>query len=93
MSNVESPEPKEAHEKHGHPHDKRQVTVKIDGNEVTIDAGHYLVTDLKTRLGVPSEYELEIVEDGQFRPLGDQDRIKVEDHDEFVSHVRCGASS
>lgn len=80
---------KEEHEKHEH----STVTITLDGNEVSIPKGEYLVSDLKARLGVPADYEFDLVDDGEFRPLSDNTTLKIKEPAIFVSHVRCGASS
>jgi len=42
---------------------------------------------------VAPEYELEIIDHGQFRPLADDAHIHIRGGEEFVSHVRSGGSS
>lgn len=77
-----------------HPHSKPHlVEVKIDGNLRKIAADTYQVPVLKNLLGIPLDYELELVKGGKFHPLADGDTYKVHGHEEFVSHVRCGGSS
>ena len=76
-----------------HHEQDRLVTVSIDGNEKHIPAGDYAVPQLKEKLGVPLDYELELVKGGKFEPLGDDQHYKVHGHEEFLSHVRCGGSS
>jgi hypothetical protein len=81
-------------EKHEEQHHKQLVRVKIDGDRtVELAAGNYLVAELKVKLGVAPESELEIVDDGQFRPLADDGHIHIRGGEEFVSHVRSGGSS
>lgn len=75
---------------HGH---ERTVTVTVDGREVQIVADVYTVPELKSRLGVPLDYELELIKGGKFHPLVDSETYKVHGHEEFLSHVRCGGSS
>jgi len=70
-----------------------KVKVVLNGDKVKIDSGTYIVSNLKVSLGVPSDYELDIIEDGQFKPLCDNDEITICGHEEFVSHVKCGGSS
>lgn len=74
-------------------HHPRLVTIKIDGRETQILAQEYRIPDLKGQLGVPLDYELELVKGGHFDPLGDDQTYKVHGHEEFLSHVRCGGSS
>lgn len=77
-----------------HPDNKpRLVEVKIDGNPREIAADTYQVPQLKNLLGIPLDYELELVKGGKFHPLADGDTYKVHGHEEFLSHVRCGGSS
>lgn len=83
-------EAKNPHEGHEHSPD---VTITIDGKEVQIKKGAYRISELKVRLGVPADYELDLVEDGQFRPLDDNAMLEIEKPAIFVSHVRCGSSS
>jgi hypothetical protein len=83
---------KENRQNHDHSHtDIVQLTV--DGNGIEIPKGAYRVAELKVLLGVPAEYELEIIENGQFRPLDENSNLTIKEHADFVSHVRCGASS
>jgi len=42
---------------------------------------------------VSPDYVLDQVKSGQLIPLNDGDTIKVHNHEEFISHVRCGTSS
>jgi hypothetical protein len=77
-----------------HPEKKpRLVEVTIDGNPREIAADTYPIPVLKNLLGVPLDYELELVKGGKFHPLADGDSYKVHGHEEFLSHVRCGGSS
>lgn len=70
------------------------VTIKLDGNSVQIPKGTYRISDLKAKLGVPADYEFELVEkDGEFQPLNDNAELEIKKPMIFISHVRCGASS
>lgn len=83
-----------APEKHAHTYHEHLVRVTIDGDRtVELAARNYLVAELKIKLGVAPEYELEIIDHGQFRPLGDDAHIHIRGGEEFVSHVRSGGSS
>lgn len=79
--------------KQPHPHHEHTVKITIDGRKIEIAPGSYSVADLKSKLGIPVEYELEIVEDGLFIPLDVAAQISIHGHEEFISHVKCGASS
>jgi len=70
-----------------------KVNVTLNGEKKKINTGTYIVNDLKVLLGVPSDYELDIVDAGQLTPLPDNDEITICGHEEFVSHVKCGGSS
>ena len=69
------------------------ITVTIDGVPKQVRQERYVVSDLKTLLGVSSDLELDAVVDGEFRPLRDEDHINIKEHDVFVSHVRRGGAS
>ncbi len=73
---------------HGH-----LITVTIDSVPKQIRQGRYLVSELKTLLGVAPELELDEVVEGEFKPLVDDSHINVKEHDVFVSHVRRGGAS
>jgi len=74
-------------------HAPRLVSVKIDGRDVEIEAMTYRVPDLKARLGVPLDYELDLIKGDHFDPLADDQSYKVHGHEAFLSHVRTGSSS
>jgi hypothetical protein len=83
-------------EKSGHDQDHGQghtITVTIDGQPKPIRQGRYLVSELKTVLGVSADLELDQVENGEFKPLDDNNHINVKEGDVFVSHVRRGGAS
>ena len=69
------------------------VKISLDDAQHDINRGEYVVSTLKHRLGVPADYELDIVANGLFDPLLDDAKIKIVGGEIFVSHVRRGASS
>jgi hypothetical protein len=69
------------------------VTVTIDDKPKQIARGSYQVAKLKEILGVPSDYELEEVKNGEFKPLQDQQHTAIQGGEVFVSHVRRGGAS
>ncbi|GBE09356.1 hypothetical protein BMS3Abin11_02489 [bacterium BMS3Abin11] len=71
----------------------QNVKVLLNGDKVKIKSGTYIVSDLKASLGTPSDYELEIVKDGELIPLSDNDEITICGKEVFISHVKCGGSS
>ncbi len=72
---------------------RHKVKVTLNGDKVKIDSDTYKISNLKVILGVPSDYELDIIEDSQFKPLPDNDEITICGNEEFISHVKCGGSS
>jgi hypothetical protein len=75
---------------HGHGHN---VSITIDGIPKQIRQGRYVVSDLKSIMGVSSDLELDEVVDGEFKALRDADYVNIKEHDVFVSHVRRGGAS
>lgn len=75
------------------PQNHHLVDVNLDGVLRQIEKGEYIVSDLKAKLGVPADYELDIVVAGQFDPLDDNAVIKIKGGEVLVSHVRRGGSS
>jgi hypothetical protein len=73
---------------HGH-----KVPVTIDNRTVEIQAREWVVSQLKTALGVDFSRELEQVVDGKLVPLDDNAKVHIRGHEVFVSHVRGGGSS
>lgn len=73
---------------HGH-----KVPVTIDNRTVEIQAREWVVSQLKTALGVDPSRELEQVVDGKLVPLDDNAKLHIRGHEVFVSHVRGGGSS
>lgn len=78
--------PEERHEPH-------EVTVRVDGKEVTLPAGDYRVSDLKKLLGISADYDLDYIKHGVFELLPDDSMFDLRHREEFVSHVRTGSSS
>lgn len=75
-------------EGHGH-----KVSVTIDGRAVEVQSREWIVSQLKTALGVEASRELEQVVDGKLVPLADNAKIHIRGGEAFVSHVRGGGSS
>ena len=74
-------------------HGNDTVTVSIDTVPKTIHRGSYTTEELKTVLGVAPERELDVIEDGVFRPLRPGERITVKNGMEFVSQQPGGGSA
>lgn len=69
------------------------VHVLVDDVQREIKRGQYEVSALKHELGVPPDYEFDLVINGVFDPLADGAKIKIAGGEVFVSHVRRGGSS
>ncbi len=70
------------------------VTVELNGEKVEILSGDYTTETLKEALGVPADWDIDIVDKlGSFRTLKPGEPIKVIAKLKFVSHVRQGGSS
>lgn len=78
---------------HGHPEHGNEVTISLDGVPLQIQRGNYVVAELKRLLKVDLCRELDEVVCGEFRPLGDSNKVHIKGGESFVSHVRCGGSS
>jgi len=79
-----------------HEHDKNEETevgIIVNSQERGIDGGSYLVSFLKEQWGIPADHELNLVKDGQFHALNDDETIEVHDGDEFISQVKTGGAS
>lgn len=71
----------------------KEVEINVDGATRTIAKGEYVVSALKAALGIPADYELDLVKHNKFEPLDDGATIEVKNGEVFVSHVRRGGSS
>lgn len=69
------------------------VQVKIDNNSRSIKAGAYVVSHLKTALGVPADKELEQIVAGVLTPLADDTTVQISGGEQFLSHTRRGGSA
>lgn len=77
-----------------HPeHAKDKVTVTVDTLPKEIHRGSYVVAELKAVLEVDPTRLLNIVIDGELKPLDDTQRITIKGDEVFVSQVRQGGSS
>lgn len=81
------------HDKGKDPEHGDIVKVSIDGQPREIHRGRYVISELKEKLGVPADYELDIVINGEFKPLQDTEHIVIHGGEVFVSHVRRGGAS
>jgi len=80
------------HDKHDK-HEKHTVEITVNSKEREIEKGSYLVSFLKEQWDIPAEHELNLIKDGQFHALSNDETIKVHDGDEFSSQVKSGGAS
>jgi hypothetical protein len=68
-------------------HRGQLVTITLDSVARTIEEGVYKVAELKTKLSIPAEYELDMVVNGEFKPLNNERSIHIKGGEVLVSHV------
>ena len=73
---------------HGEP-----VTITLDSVPRTIEGGVYKVAELKTSFSIPAEYELDVVVNGEFKPLNNERSVHIKGGEVLVSHVPQGGSA
>lgn len=73
--------------------DGRPVVIELNGEVRHIRAGEYTGRTLKAALDVPSEHELEQVIKGEFKPVANDQKIRIQGGEKFVSHCGQGQSS
>lgn len=71
----------------------QEVQITVDGKPLTIADGVYSVVELKAMFGIAPDYELDQVDDGEFKPLNDERSIHIKGGEIFIGHVRQGGSS
>lgn len=69
------------------------VTITLDSVEKTMEDGVYKVAEFKKKFGIPDEYELDEVVNGEFKPLNNERSIHIKGGEVFVSHVPQGGSA
>jgi hypothetical protein len=74
-------------------HRDHEIEVKVDGQPKRVKRGTYLVSAFKLLVGVAADRELDVVDNGVFKPLEDGKEITIHECEVFVSHARTGASS
>lgn len=82
----------EKHNSNPHPNPKRGI-VTVDGDEIEVELGKYIVSDFKDVVGVKADYDLDQLIHGKFETLPDASEVKIIGKEIFVSHVRTGGSS
>jgi hypothetical protein len=74
-------------------HERNEAHITVDGQPKRIPSGEYRVSAFKNLVGIPTDYELEKVNQGVFHPIADNADICVDSGEIFVGHVRQGGSS
>lgn len=74
-------------------HGRDFVSVLIDQVSKKIHRGNYTLGELKAALGVATDRELDIIENGKIRALGPDERITIKEGMEFVSRQPAGGAS
>jgi hypothetical protein len=69
------------------------VTITVDNKEVRIHRGHRSVTDIKQAAGVPIEFVIDEIVDGEIRPLQNNDSVTIKGGERFISHPDDGRAS
>lgn len=73
---------------------KRLVTVKYNHQPFQLAPGVYTGAKLKQIFAVEPGYVLDLIKDsGEFDELGDDEKVRIKDCMEFVSHAPCGQSA
>ena len=74
-------------------HHGQLVTITLDSVPRTIEEGVYKVAEIKTKFSIPAEYELDVVVNGEFKPLNNERSIHIKGGEVFVSHVPQGGAA
>jgi hypothetical protein len=80
-----------------HEEDKSQhspeVTITINNKPYEVHRGHQTVIYLKGLGGVPRDYELDELKEGQLVPLNDDATVAIKGGEVFKSNLKVGHSS
>lgn len=69
------------------------VTYGDDEKEFRFEPGEYTGAQLATRFAVPSGYELDLVVNGEFRPIPAEKSLRLKNGMHFISQPGTGSSS
>jgi sulfur carrier protein ThiS len=76
------------------PHEKKTVTISVNGTPRKVPKDKITAADLKVFLGIDASQVLdEVDEEGTFRELADDEVVKLREGLVLVSHGRGGGSS
>jgi hypothetical protein len=74
-------------------HGQSIVVIKVGGTDREIHRGRRSVAEIKQVGGVPVEYDLDQVIDGQLTPLKDDASVTIKGGEVFLGHPKDGSSS
>lgn len=69
------------------------VTITVDNQQFEIHRGNQSVEEIKTLAGVPLADELNLLVDGELKPLPSDGSVVIKGGEEFVSQPPSGAAS
>jgi hypothetical protein len=72
---------------------KNLVAVMIDQQSKDVRRGNYTLEELKAELGVAVERGLDLIDEGQIRPIQLGEKITIKEGMEFVSRQQAGGAS
>ena len=72
---------------------KEVVHIELNGVQREIPAGEYTGRTLKLILGIPFEHELDQVIHHEFKPITNDQEVRIKSGEKFVSHCGQGQSS
>jgi hypothetical protein len=72
---------------------EKEAHITVDNEPKTVRAGDWLVSDLKSKVGVDSAKVLAEISPSGLKDLEDTAHINVQDGQRFMSHARKGGSS
>lgn len=79
-----------------HSHDDRHpkiVEVELNDSPKRIAAGEYTGKKLKEALGAPVDHQLDLVTKGKFDEVKNEEKIRINGGEKFVSYCGQGQSS
>lgn len=88
------PRENEIHFSHeSNPNGRNTVAVTLNNDTYEIQRGNYKIPELKSALGINSDYVIDQIIAGEFIELSDDGKVVIKGGEVFVSHVRSGCSS
>ncbi len=72
---------------------KHLITINVDGEDLQVHSGKWIVSDLKTKLGIDAAKVLAEITPHGLKDLDDNAEIKPHEHDKFITHARSGGAA